>query len=78
MCNIPTDDEILKLQKEGHAFHCAMRILSGDSECECGKKNFIHSSISREMYKGRCPVCLRFKEQKHASWCGNAKKGDSK
>lgn len=70
MCDMPTEEEILKLQKEGHTFHCAMRILTGDGECECGKKDFIPGSISRKMYEGRCPVCL--KHEGHASWCRNA------
>jgi len=70
MCGMPTEDEILKLQKEGHTFHCAMRILTGDGECECGKKDFIPSGISRAMYKGRCPVCL--KSEGHTPWCRNA------
>jgi len=68
---IPVDNEILVLQKEGHTFHCAMRILCGDGECECNKKDFIPGFISRRMYKGRCPVCLQLK--KHKPWCRNAK-----
>ena len=28
--------EIERLEGEGHSFHCAMRITTGDGECECG------------------------------------------
>ena len=63
-------DKILALQKEGHTFHCAMRILTGDGECECGKKDVIPGGISRSMYNGRCYVCLCPKPD-HVSWCRN-------
>ena len=68
--DMPTKDERLKLQKEGHTFHCAMRILTGDGECECNKKDFIPGPISRKMYDGVCPVCLR--REGHETWCRNA------
>ena len=70
--DIPTNKEILKYQKEGHTFHCAMRILTGDGECECNKVNNIPGGISRRMYQGRCFVCLE-PEQNHKEWCRNAK-----
>ena len=66
---IPSDDEIQKLQKRGHTFHCAMRILTGDGECECGKKDLIPGSISQKMYEGVCPVCLN--KVGHKEWCRN-------
>ena len=70
MCeDMPTDKEILNLQKEGHTFHCAMRILVGDGECECFKKGYIPGSISRKMYQGVCSVCLKKKGERHADWC---------
>jgi len=36
--DMPSKENILNLQKRGHTFHCAMRILAGDGECECGKR----------------------------------------
>ena len=68
--DMPTKDEILFLQKKGHTFHCAMRLLTGDGECECGKKDFIPGGISRKMYEGACFVCL--KAEGHEEWCRNA------
>jgi len=65
----PTDKEVLKLQKEGHTFHCAMRILTGDGECECNKGNIIPGSISNILYMGRCLVCLE--TDGHKEWCRN-------
>ena len=65
--DMPTDEQILKLQKSGHTFHCAMRILTGDGECECNKANTIPGSISRQMYAGRCLVCLQVNS--HEEWC---------
>jgi len=65
-------EEILALQKEGHTFHCAMRILTGDGECECNKQDFIPGNISRKMYGDRCPVCLYFAG--HKDWCRNKRK----
>lgn len=67
---MPTKEQILRYQKDGHTFHCAMRILTGDGECECGKKDFIPGSISRKMYQGRCFVCLQ--TNGHKTWCRNA------
>jgi len=64
------NDAVLNLQKSGHTFHCAMRIITGDGECECNKKDFIPGSISRQMYQGRCLVCLEVKG--HRNWCRNA------
>lgn len=69
--DMPTDEEVLNLQKEGHTFHCAMRILTGDGECECDFKNHIPGSISRGMYAGRCPVCLEPDNKPHKEWCRN-------
>ena len=66
---MPTKEEVEQLQKEGHTFHCAMRILTGDGECECNKTNQIPGSISRQMYAGRCPVCLEV--DGHKEWCRN-------
>ena len=68
--DMPTQEEIRKLQKEGHTFHCAMRILTGDGECECNKTNHIPGGISRAMYRDVCPVCLR--KEGHEEWCRNA------
>jgi hypothetical protein len=68
---MPTMDEILVLQKDGHTFHCAMRILTGDGECECNKRNVIPGGISRAMYAGKCFVCL--KAEGHEEWCRNRK-----
>ncbi len=67
----PTKEEILELQKKGHTFHCAMRILCGDGECECNFKNNIPGSISASMYVGRCLVCLARDGEKHEKWCRN-------
>ena len=67
----PSLEEIEKCQKEGHTFHCANRILTGDGECECNKKDFIPGPISRSMYVGRCLVCLE--RSGHKEWCRNAK-----
>jgi len=69
--DMPTKDEILSYQKAGHTFHCAMRILMGDGECECGLKDFIPGTISRKMYEGRCPVCLKAMPGHHEEWCRN-------
>ena len=66
----PSWKDILRLQKEGHTFHCSMRILAGDGECECGKQDVIPGGISYEMYQGRCPVCLVI-DGKHKEWCRN-------
>ena len=76
---LPSKEEVLKLQKEGHTFHCALRILIGDGECECKKKDFIPGGISKRMYEGRCFVCLR-ENGEHKSWCRNNKerKGEEK
>ena len=65
----PKDSEIEALQKKGHTFHCAMRILTGDGECECDKKDHIPGLISRSMYAGRCLVCLGVNS--HKDWCRN-------
>ena len=65
----PTEEETLKLQKEGHTFHCAMRILIGDGECECNKKNTIPGPVSNILYMGRCLVCLEV--DGHKEWCKN-------
>jgi len=70
MCE-PTKEDVLKLQKEGHTFHCAMRILTGDGECECNKTDLIPGSISDAMYAGVCHVCLEPNGQPHKEWCRN-------
>ena len=67
--DMPTKEEIEKYQREGHTFHCAMRILTGDGECECGKKGIIPGGISRRMFGGLCPVCLAASEDSHKDWC---------
>jgi len=67
----PTKEEILNLQKAGHTFHCAMRILAGDGECECNRKDCIPGGISRAMYAGVCFVCLKPKGSSHEDWCRN-------
>lgn len=56
-------DKVFVLQKEGHTFHCAMRILYGDGKCECSRKSFIPGSIFR------CPIC--FEVGQHSKWCRN-------
>lgn len=66
----PDKEDVLRLQKEGHTFHCAMRILCGDGECECNKKDHIPGSLSRSMYMGKCFVCLKPQDQ-HEEWCRN-------
>ena len=68
---IPKDNEIQRLQKAGHTFHCAMRILTGDGECECNKTDTIPGAISRSMYLGKCQVCLRPDDKGHEQWCRN-------
>ncbi len=46
----PSDhDEIERLQKDGHTYHCACRIVWGDGECECRKKGIIPGRISKSM-----------------------------
>lgn len=71
---MPTDTEILTLQKAGHTFHCAMRILTGDGECECNLTDHIPGIISKGHYYGRCPVCLeKDRDHTHKDWCRNAK-----
>ena len=67
--DMPSHEEVLKLQKRGHTFHCAMRILCGDGECECNLTNHIPGIISAGMYHGRCPVCLM--ADGHKEWCRN-------
>ena len=69
MEDYPTDEEVLKLQKEGHTFHCACRILSGDGECECNKQGRINGKVSAAKYAGRCAVCLE--RDGHKNWCKN-------
>jgi len=69
--DMPKDEQILKYQKQGHTFHCAMRILTGDGECECNNRNHIPGSISRAMYAGKCMVCLQ--ASGHKEWCRKAK-----
>lgn len=29
-------EKVIKLEKEGHSYHCACRQIWGDGECECG------------------------------------------
>ncbi|KKL68057.1 hypothetical protein LCGC14_2128790 [marine sediment metagenome] len=71
--DIIEDQQIKSLQKKGHTFHCAMRIITGDGECECSKKNVIPGRISQLMYLGRCPVCLCPDSKEHKQWCRNRK-----
>lgn len=66
--DIPTNDEILKLQKDGHTFHCAMRILCGDGECECGKTSTVTPGFSGKLYGHKCAVCL-CEGNAHKDWC---------
>lgn len=68
---MPKDADILSLQKAGHTFHCSMRILCGDGECECNKRDVMPGGISRKMYQGRCLVCLE--KEGHKDWCRNIK-----
>lgn len=67
----PSKEEILFYQKAGHTFHCAMRILCGDGECECYLHDIIPGGISRRMHQGVCLVCLE--GEGHKDWCRNAK-----
>lgn len=62
--------QIEKLQKDGHTFHCACRIITGDGECECNFTDYIPGPISKKMYFGRCAVCLK-ERNKHEDWCRN-------
>lgn len=73
MMEEPTIDEIRAYQKAGHTFHCAMRILTGDGECECNLGNHIPGPISRKMYQGGCLVCLQREGNEHEKWCRNKK-----
>jgi hypothetical protein len=70
--DVESDLKVLELQKEGHTFHCAMRIITGDGECECNKEDFIPGNISRQMYEGACLVCLEPEGARHSPWCRNA------
>ena len=67
-----TQEEVEKYQREGHTFHCAMRILIGDGECECGKRGHIPGGISRQMYQGVCSICLVPDGEEHKEWCSSA------
>lgn len=67
---MPTDKEIKDLQKEGHTFHCAMRILTGDGECECSKTSTKTPGFSKIIYGDRCAVCLCL-DGYHKEWCRN-------
>ena len=71
----PTDKEIEKLQKDGHTFHCAMRILTGDGECECNKTSTETPGMSGLIYGNRCPVCM-CKDDNHKEWCRLKNKGE--
>lgn len=68
--DMPEIGDVERLQKQGHTFHCAMRILTGDGECECDFANKIPGAISAKMYEGRCPVCLI--KSGHKEWCRNS------
>ena len=73
MCfDYPNEAEILKLQKEGHTFHCAIRLINGDGECECNLKGIIPGAISNGMYLGVCNICLK-PSPAHELWCKCAK-----
>lgn len=65
---------VVELTKQGHTFHCACRIVTGDGECECNKTDIIPGAISARMYKGRCRVCLADNGRKHEDWCRNRKR----
>ncbi len=69
--DMPTDEEVLKLQKKGHTFHCSMRILTGDRECECNKTSVVTPGFSEKLYGHLCAVCMRKKG--HEDWCRNRK-----
>lgn len=69
---MPTDKEIEDLQREGHTFHCAMRILTGDGECECNKTSTKTPGFSGLIYGDKCPVCL-CSDNNHKPWCRNKK-----
>jgi len=66
--DMPTDQEIEALQRDGHTFHCAMRILTGDGECECGKTSTHTPGFSGKLYGHRCAVCL-CDGNNHEDWC---------
>ena len=66
--DMPSEEEILKLQMDGHTFHCAMRILTGDGECECDLKGHIPGGLSKAMYTGVCTICLA-PSGSHHDWC---------
>jgi len=66
--DMPTDEEIQRYQEAGHTFHCAMRILTGDGECECNLKGHIPGEVSRSMYQGLCVICLE-RHPEHKSFC---------
>ncbi len=40
-------DEIERLEKDGHTYHCARRIVWGDGQCECRKKGIVPGAVSR-------------------------------
>jgi len=76
--DMPAQEEILNYQKKGHTFHCAMRILTGDGECECGKTSTQTPGFSGKLYGHKCAVCL-CENDNHEEWCriGNDKPADS-
>ena len=47
MNDFPDDIDILRLQKEGHSYHCAMQMLRGDGECCCGQADNRHEFMAR-------------------------------
>jgi hypothetical protein len=71
---MPTKEEIEVFQKQGHTFHCAMRILTGDGECECGKKSTVTPGFSGLLYGDKCAVCLCVGNN-HKDWCRIGKGG---
>lgn len=36
-------EEIARLERDGHSYHCACRLVWGDGECECKKGEKVES-----------------------------------
>jgi len=70
----PDEESIEILQKEGHTYHCACRIVWGDGECECDKADKIPGPVSSLMYNGVCYICLAKEGKIHEPWCRSAGK----
>jgi len=39
------EDEITRLERDGHTYHCACRIVWGDGQCECKQVEKIEEYI---------------------------------